>query len=390
MRASRGPVVVFGIAFLYPLAGVTFQFLHYLVGLRRLGWDPYYVEDSSRWVYDPSLGDFTPDPVRNIAAVVPALEAHGFGHRWACRAHALDGRCYGLSATQLRAVYRDATAMLNVTGAQEVREEHLACRRRLYVETDPVASQILVAEGDAKTVEQLSAHDVLFTYGENLGRPDCGVPVERFTWHPTRQPVVLDFWPRGRAPAEAPYTTIATWRHQKDRAFRGETYYWSKEREFLKILDLPKRCPAPLELALDITPDAPQTAPMLREHGWRVISAAGVSREITTYRDYIRGSRGEFTVAKDQNVRLRSGWFSDRSACYLASGRPVVTQETGFSNVLPSGRGLFGWRSEDDIVAAVEAIATDYRGHCGTARDIAIEYFAAEKVLASLMERAGL
>jgi hypothetical protein len=390
VKAGRGPVVVFGIAFLYPLAGVTWQFLHYLVGLRRLGFDPYYVEDSSRWVYDPALGDFTPDPARNIAAVLPAFEAHGFADRWACRVPALDARCYGLDEARLRALYREAVAILNVTGAQEMHEDHLTGARRVYVETDPVASQLAVAERDPKTLEQLAAHDLLFTFGENFGRPDCGVPLEHFTWYPTRQPVVLDFWPPAPATAGAPYTTVATWRHQNDRVFRGETYYWSKEREFLKILDLPRRSPAPIELALDITPDAPQTGPMLRAHGWRVIPAADVSCDVTTYRDYVRGSRGEFTVAKDQNVRLRSGWFSDRSATYLASGRPVITQETGFSNVLPSGRGLFGWRDMDDILRAVEAVEGDYEAHCRAAREIAAEYFAAETVLASLMERAGL
>jgi hypothetical protein len=390
VTASRGPIVVFGIAFLYPLAGVTWQLLHFMVGLRRLGWDPYYVEDSSRWVYDAALGDFTPDPAGNIAAVVPALEAYGFAHRWASRAHALDGRCYGLSETRLRALYREAAAMVNVTGAQEVREDHRVCPRRLYLETDPVATQIGVAEGDAKAIEQLAAHHQLFTYGENFGRPDCGVPLERFTWHPTRQPVVLDFWPPATSTPDAPFTTIATWRHQNDRVYRGETYYWSKEREFLKILDLPRRCPATLELALDITPDAAEAGPMLRAHGWQVVPAAGVSQEIAVYRDYIRNSRGEFTVAKDQNVRLRSGWFSDRSATYLAAGRPVITQETGFSNILPTGRGLFGWRDADEILAAVDAIATDYPGHCRAAREIAAEYFDAEKVLGAVLARAGL
>ena len=389
MRRGQ-PVVVFGIVFLYPLAGVTWQLLHFLVGLRRLGFDPYYVEDSSRWVYDPSLGDFTPDPARNIAAVLPAFEAHGLGDRWACRVHALDGRCYGLDAPRLRALFREAAATLNVTGAQEVREDHLTGARRLYVETDPVAAQLGVAEGDPRTVEQLAAHDVLFTYGENLGRPDCGVPVERFTWLPTRQPVVLDFWPPAPPTAGAAYTTVATWRHQKDRIFRGETYYWSKEREFLKILDLPRRSPAPIELALDITPDAPEAGPLLRAHGWRVVPAAELSRDVASYRDYVRASRGEFTVAKDQNIRLRSGWFSDRSATYLAAGRPVVTQETGFSNVLPTGRGLFGWRDPDEIVAALETIERDYEGHCRAAREIAAEHFAAERVLASLLQRAGL
>jgi hypothetical protein len=389
VTAARGAVVVFGIAFLYPLAGVTWQVLHYLVGLRRLGWDPYYVEDSGRWVYDPARGDFTPDPARNVAAVVPALQAHGFGHRWACRARALDGRCYGLSESRLRALYRDAVATFNVTGAQEVHEEHRVCRRRIYVETDPVAAQLGVADGEAKIVEQLAAHDRLFTFGENFGRPDCGVPLERFTWLPTRQPVVLDFWPPARPGPGAPYTTVATWRHQKDRVYRGETYHWSKEREFLKILDLPRRCPAPIELALDIASDV-AAGPLLRAHGWRVVPAAAVSGHVDRYRDYVRGSRGEFTVAKDQNIRLRSGWFSDRSACYLAAGRPVITQETGFSNVLPTGRGLFGWRDADDIVAAMDAIATDYAGHCRAAREIAAEYFDAGRVLRSLLERAGL
>jgi hypothetical protein len=387
---SRGAIVVFGIAFLYPLAGVTWQFLHYLIALRRLGWDPYYVEDSSRWVYDAALGDFTPDPTRNIAAVVPALEAHGFGQRWAYRAQGLGGRCFGLSDTRLAELYREAVATLNVTGAHEERDDVLARSRRLYVETDPVASQIGVALGEAKTIEQLSAHDLLFTYGENLGRPDCRVPIERFAWLPTRQPVVLDFWPPAPPVADAAFTTIATWRHQNDRVYRGETYYWSKEREFLKIIDLPDRCPASLELALDIAPEAEAAAPLLRKHGWRVVPAADVSGDVTTYRDYIRGSRGEFTVAKDQNVRLRSGWFSDRSACYLAAGRPVITQETGFSNILPTGRGLFAWRDTDDILAAVDAIATDYPGHCRAARELAAEYFEAERVLTSLLERAGV
>ncbi|HEX2437882.1 MAG TPA: hypothetical protein VHT71_06185 [Methylomirabilota bacterium] len=391
MTTSRGPIIVFGIAFLYPMAGVTWQVLHYLVGLRRLGWDPYYVEDSSRWVYDPAAGDFTPDPAGNVAAVVPALEEHGFGDRWACRARALDGRCYGLGEARLRALYAEAAAMLNVTAAQEIHDEHRAIRHRLYVETDPVATQIAVSEGDAKTVAELSAHDRLFTFGENLGAPDCGVPVERFAWQPTRQPVVLDFWRSAAAPPpDAPYTTIATWRHQKDRVYRGETYYWSKEREFLKILDLPRRCPAPIELSLDIAPEAGEAGPLLTASGWRLAPATAISRDIHRYRAYVGASRGEFTVAKDQNIRLRSGWFSDRSACYLASGRPVITQDTGFGNILPTGRGLFAWQSAEDIVAAMETIAADYPGHCRAAREIATEYFDAERVLASLLGRAGL
>lgn len=387
--ARRGRVIVFGILFWYPLAGVTYQFLHYLIGLRRLGYDPYYIEDSGRWVYDPALNDLTPDASGNIAAVVPVLDAHGFGDRWAFRGNYPDGRCYGLSESRILELYREADAFLNVTGAQEIREEHLACRRRIYVESDPFASQVKAASGDPKTLAALAAHDTLFTFGENIGADDCTVPVGPFTWLPTRQPVALDLWPVAAPRADAPYSTITTWRNVgKDVTWRGDRYYWTKDREFEKFLDLPRRRPGVgFELAAGVEADVRER---LLAHGWRQRDSVAISRDVERYRDYIRHARGEFTVARDQYVRPRTGWFSDRSACYLAAGRPVITQETGFSKFLPSGRGLFGFTTLEDVLAAVDAIESDYEGHCRAAREIAAECFAAEKVVGSLMRRAGL
>src|SRR5579859_6687896 len=161
---SKGKIIVFGILFWYPLAGVTYQFLHYLLALRRLGYDPFYVEDSGRWVYDPALGDLSPDATPNLKAVVPVLEAHGFKERWAFRGNYPGGCCYGMSEAELSQLYREADAFLNVTGAQEVRDEHMVCRRRIYVETDPVASQIKVALGDHSMIETLEAHDTHFSF----------------------------------------------------------------------------------------------------------------------------------------------------------------------------------------------------------------------------------
>jgi hypothetical protein len=386
MPASRGPIIVFGILFWYPLAGVTYQFLHYLHGLRQLGWDPYYVEDSTRWLYDPDLNDTTPLPPANLARMAPVLAAHGFADRWAYRSHHEDGKVYGIGEARLRALYREAAAFLNVTGSQELREEHMAGPLRIYVESDPVKSQIEVANGKADVTSFLSEHEIHFTFGENLGQPDCGVPVERFRWLPTRQPVALDLWPMV-AGAGTAYTTIASWKGRNDIVYRGETYYWSKDREFEKVLDLPRRRPVPFELATQL--DA-ATAARLTAHGWRLREAFAVSRDVADYRDYIAGSRGEFTVAKDQYVRLRSGWFSDRTACYLAAGRPVITQDTGFGNMLPTGKGLFAFKDIDDVQAAVDAIESDYEGHRRAAREIAAEYFDAPRVVGSLLERAGL
>lgn len=385
---SRGRIIVFGILFWFPLAGVTYQFLHYLIGLRRLGYDPYYIEDSGRWIYDPLLNDISPDASRNVRAVAPVLDAHGFGDRWAFRGNYPDGRCYGMTDRQILDLYRDADAFLNVTGAQEIRDEHLLCPRRVYVQSDPFAAQVKVASGDEGTIATLAAHDTHFTFGENLGQPDCTVPLKRFTWLPTRQPVVGALWQGSPAPDGAPYTTITTWHNTgNDVSFGGDRFYWTKDREFEKFLELPRRRPERFELAAGVDEPVRQR---LRDQGWSQRASVEVSADITTYREYIQRSRGEFTVARDQYVRPRTGWFSDRSACYLAAGRPVITQDTGFSKFIPTGRGLFGFTTMEDVVEAVGTIERDYEGNCRAAREISAEYFEAEKVVGHLMSRAGL
>ena len=386
---SKGKIIVFGILFWYPLAGVTYQFLHYLMGLRRLGYDPYYIEDSARWIYDPRLNDLSPDASGNIAAVLPALEAHGFSDRWAFRGKYPEGRCYGLSESRIEELYREADAFLNITGAQELRDEHLGCKRRIYVESDPFASQVKVALGNESMIKTLASHDTLFSFGENLGAADCDVPIEKFQWLPTRQPVAIDLWsdlPLAGGPA---YNTITTWHNKgKNIDYAGDTWYWTKDREFEKVLPLPTHRPS-VQFELAATVDEP-VKKLLRDYGWRQTDSLEISRDIGRYRQYIAASRGEFTVARDQYVRPRTGWFSDRSACYLAAGRPVITQETGFSKFLPSGKGLFAFSNLEDILQAVDSIESDYAGNCRAARDIAAEYFAAEKVIGSLMGRAGL
>ena len=385
---TRGRVIVFGILFWYPLAGVTYQFLHYLLALRRLGYDPYYVEDSGRWIYDPALNDLSPDAAGNVAAVAPILEAHGFGNRWAFRGRYPGGRCYGMGDAEILDLYRTADAFLNVTGAQEIRDEHMQCRRRIYVESDPFASQVQVANGNAATIAALDAHDTHFTFGENIGQPDCGIPVERYRWLPTRQPVAIDLWRDGALLDGAPYNTITTWHNTgKDVEYRGERYYWTKDREFERFIDLPLRRSVPFELAVGVD-DAVRTR--LEENGWRLRRSVDLSASIDDYRRYIQGSRGEFTVARDQYVRPRTGWFSDRTACYLAAGRPVITQDTGFGRVLPTGEGLFAFNTIDEAQAAVEAVTADYPRHSRAARAIAAEYFAAERVLPALLRDLGL
>jgi GT2 family glycosyltransferase len=388
MRRPR--IVVLGMMTKIPVAGVIWQTLHYLTGFERLGYETYYVEAHAR---TPSMLMETPDDdssARAAAFIAGALTPYGFGERWAYHALHLDGRCYGLSDVELADLYRSAALIVNLHGGTDPRAEHFATDRLVYLETDPVEVEIQLAAGRQQTVDYLRPHCAYFTFGENYGRPGCLLPVnDQFAFQPTRQPVVLDFW-RGldQSPGDR-FTTIGNWKQQwREIRLDGMTYSWSKHLEFLKFVELPSRTKAAFELALAGCEGSERR--MLEDHGWHVREALPLSQDIDAYRDYIRESRGEFTVAKDQNVRLHTGWFSDRSATYLAAGRPVITQDTGFGDVLPTGRGLFAFKSVDDIVAAVEAIGADYPRHSRAAAEIAREHFAAERVLGSLLDRVGL
>src|ERR1041385_3363931 len=286
MPAPKGKIILFGILFWYPLAGVTYQFLHYLIGLRKLGYEPYCIGDSGRWSYDPKINEFSPDVTGNLSMVVPVLEAHGFGDRWAFRGNYPDGKCYGMTEAQILQLYRDADAFLNVTGAQEIRDEHRAIKRRIYVESDPFASQVKVAKGDQGMIDMLAAHDTHFSFGENLGATDCDVPIEQFRWLPTRQPVAVELWNNG-APIGGPsYTTITTWHNKnKNLEWRGDTWYWTKDREFERFLDLPKRRPTQqFELATSVEEKIQR---LLREHGFRQQGSIEISRAADLYRKYI-------------------------------------------------------------------------------------------------------
>jgi hypothetical protein len=400
-------LVVLGMMGRMPLAGVVWQVLHYLEGFRRLGFDVYYVEDTGAWPFNPEANTVTADSTYSIALLDRTMAAYGFAGRWAYRDAARGGVFSGLSESAVRRLYARADLLVNVTASTTLREEHLRVPIWVYLESDPVLPQVEIARGNRDRIELLDTHTHHFSFGENLGAPDCSVPVERVRYLATRQPVVLDWWADSSSATAASdrFTTIANWRQSgKDLEWNNERYTWSKHHEFLKFIDLPRRTNQLIELALAFASvgaadsdgaermseaDA-ETVNLLQSHGWKVVHAMRLSKEPLPYREYIQRSRGEFTVAKDQNVRLRSGWFSDRSACYLAAGRPVITQDTAFGKFLPTGRGLFSFRTVDEIVAALEAITADYARHSRAAREIAEEYFKAETVLARLLGDCGL
>ena len=389
---KRKKIVVMGFTAGCPIAGVIWQHVHYIVGLQRLGHEVYYIEDSARLPYNPVT--WTMDEDYSYAAEVLGKLATQFGFegRWGyCARFLPDNPCVGLQKKEILELYRDADAILNVCGSQEFNEDLQGNDRMLYVESDPGVEQIKVDKGVQDTKDYLAKHRALFTFGENVGHPDFPVPIHGQDWFATRQPVVTDLWKTSDAPpAGAVFTSIANWNTsgKKDIEWRKENYLWSKSLEFLKFVDAPRCAGEPLELATDIK-DRPTHSLFVR-NGWRLTSPHELSIHWNQYLRYIQDSKGEFTVAKDQYVRLKTGWFSDRSACYLAAGRPVITQETGFTKFYGGKEGLMSFSSMDEIVEAVREINADYARHSRAAFEVAKEVFEAEKVLANLLERAGV
>lgn len=314
----------------------------------------------------------------------------GLGERWAYRRSYSDREWIGLARSQAEDLLAHADEVLNISGATRMAEEGLRVGRLVYVGTDPVGHELALAGGDADVHMLLAEHDDIVTYGENIGRPGCFIPPLPGLRAKTRQPILLDLW-CGPSPNRTAFTTVGNWRQAgHDICYQGVTYYWSKHHEYLKFLDLPRRANRPLELAMNTGTLEPEERRLLESHGWVLTDACAFTADPWPYRDYICASAGEFTVAKDQNVRLRSGWFSERSACYLAAGRPVVTQDTGFATVLPTGEGLFAFNSLEEILAAFEAIRTDPVQYQRAARAIAEEYFRAETVLSRLLDDLGM
>ncbi|PYL47757.1 MAG: hypothetical protein DMF40_07205 [Verrucomicrobia bacterium] len=390
MKSKR--IVVMGFMGSCPIAGVIWQHIHYVVGLQRLGHEVYYIEDSARIPYNAETFDTSNDYTYAANLLLRLADKFDFKDHWSfCARYLPELPTAGLPLKTIRQLYKSADAILNICGAQEFNDDLLASDRILYIESDPGVEQIKVDKGVQSAIDYLERHHALFTFGENVGTKKFPVPTRGLKWFPTRQPIVTDLWRTRRPPqSSAIFTSIANWSTSglKDIIWRGEKYLWSKSREFIRFVNAPKAAGESFELATDIKDE--KTRRKFSKAGWRFRTPHDLSVKYWDYQDYIRRSKAEFTVAKDQYVRLNTGWFSDRSACYLAAGRPVITQETGFTRIYDQQAGLFGFRKLPEIAEAVREINADYRRHSRAARAIAREFFEAEKVLASLLDRAGL
>jgi len=381
-------IVVAGFAVGFPLGGQLWMMLHFAAGLARLGHEVVFLEDTSDWAYpfDPMLGYNTGDSTRGREIVDRLFRAHGLGGRWAYVSR-IEDRVFGMGRAELDRHLARADFFLNISGVVPLHDEYRQIPVRAVIDTDPVFTQVKVAT-DAWSHDYYKAHDVCFTYGVNLPAGTTGVPLSDIDWKPLLPPVLLDLWPRGRGVGTG-YTTIGTWEaRDRDVEVAGRKLSWRKNVKYEAVLDRPGKLPGvPLGMAMS---GMKEHADRYRAAGWDVRDGLVLSRDPEAYRDYIRDSRGEFTIAKDQNVVLKSGWFSDRTATFLAAGRPAVVEDTGFGAYLPVGQGLFPFEGPEAACSALARVEADPARAGNAARAIAEEYFDSDKVLTGLLRQCGL
>jgi hypothetical protein len=384
LAAGRLRIVVLGYIVRGPLGGLAWHHLQYVMGLAGLGHDVYFLEDSDDYpsCYTPPRDTIDTDPSYGLEFARQAFDRVGLGDRWVYYdAHTL--RWLGPCANRILAVCATADLLLNLSGVNPLRPWLGEVAVRALIDTDPAFTQIRHLT-DPVARQLALQHTVFFSFGTNIGQSQCEVPQDGFPWQGTRQPIVLDAWPVTPGPPRGKFTTVMQWDSYQARTYNGRRY-GMKSASFAEYMDLPRRAGPVFELAVG-SPTTPREE--LLGKGWAVRNPLDPTRDPWTYQHYIRQSKAEFSVAKHGYVVSRSGWFSERSACYLASGRPVVTQETGFSDWLEAGSGVIPFSTPEQAHAGIEEVNSHYDLHCRAARAVAEEYFDARKVLPQLIECA--
>ncbi len=379
--------IVAGYIVRYPQAGNALSQLDYLIGLHRLGYDVLFVEHHG-WpeaCYDADRRTMTDDPRYGIRVLQDLFAGAGLRH-WCYVAP--NDQYFGLSQSELRQWCAEAELLLSVAATTWV-EEFRECRQRVFIDTDPVFTQLrMPARPTPSQPGFASPWDFQhhFSLGELLHAPGCPVPLHGLKWRPTRWPLIADRYTPQFTPDAPLFTTVMSWDAYGAVTHNGETY-GQKDVEVLRFLDLPQQAGAVFELAL-----GGKAAPLekLQAAGWHTRPAGSVTGLAKEYLGYIGQSRGEFSFAKNGYVKARTGWFSERTLKYLACGKPAIVQDTGFSELLPTGRGIFAFQDTAGVCAAVEALQADYAAHCAAARDWVCAHFDYRQVLGQLLAAVGL
>ena len=369
----------------YPLAGMLSWVLQYLTGFKKLGHEVYFVEKSGypNSCYDPSRDVMSDQCAYGIQTVSSLLAAHGLGDNWCFVARS--GEYHGLSRSNIEALFRSADLFVDMGTHGAWMDEAATASRRVLIDGEPGFTQIKLAHRTEAGLET-PAYDCYYTTGKNIGKPGNPAPTVGRHWKHLYHPVDTDLFACSESSPRAPYTTVMNWQSHQPIEFRGQVY-GQKDLEFAKFVSLPTRCGVRFDVAISGKKVPHDT---LRQHGWNILDAHHVTRSFSSFKDFIAHSRAEFSVCKNVFVANQTAWFSDRSAAFLASGRPVVLQDTGFSQYLPTGRGLFAFQTLDEARDAIAAIEADYSLHAAAARTIAVELLESRVILKTFLDELGI
>ncbi len=358
--------------------------MQYVLGLADLGHDVYFIEDSDDYpsCYDPLRNVTDADPTYGLEFAQRTFTTLGLANRWAYY-DSHTNRWRGPCADRAIGICQSATLLLNVSGVNPLRPWLTDTPTRIFIDTDPALTQIRHLT-DPEARKRALAHTAFFSFAENIGQSGVNVPDDGLPWRSTRQPIVVDAWPTTPGRRDGKFTTVMQW-ESIPAVTHGGVRFGMKSDSFGPYFNLPKMVSDVFELAL-----GSRTAPrsLLRRNGWGIRDSRWPTRDVCTYQRYIQRSKAEIGIAKHAYVISRSGWFSERSACYLASARPVVAQDTGFPMWLPQGEGLIAFGSPDEAVAGIADVDARYESHCEAARELVHEYFDSRKVLSRLLDLA--
>lgn len=386
MTGVAGRAVVAGCIVRVPLAGMAWHYLQYVLGLRALGYDVWYIEDSDDdpWCcYDPSTGTTGADPTYGLAFAGRLFDEVGLGDRWAYFDAHGGGWC-GPAASTAAATSAAADVFVNVSETSPVRAWFESVPVRILIDTDPAFTQVRHLTDPARRA-RADAHTHFWTFAGNIGALGCTVPDDGYPWQPTGQPVVTSAWPAVPMPEGARFSTVMQWDSYPAREYSGQRF-GMKSESFEPYLGVPARVGERIDLAVG-SPGAPRSR--LSAAGWNVLDPEPLTASSEAYRSFIQRSAGEFSVAKAGYVTTRSGWFSERSCAYLASGRPVVLQDTGFSDWLPTGDGLVAFADPEGALEALRVVRSRVTHHADAARQVAVAHFEATQVLGTLPAAAA-
>jgi hypothetical protein len=380
-------IIITGLVGQYPFGGVIWDYLQYLLGFRSLGHQVLYLEDSGAWPYDPLAGTITDDCSFALQSLRKIFTDFDMAESWVYR-NGADGKFHGAGEKVAREWLRHGDLLVNVSSAGWLRDYDLRVGHRMFIDGDPMFCQIGLLDGSNPLYAgRLRDHDSHFTFGLSVGQPECPVPVDGITWRPTVQPIAIDQWPVTPVSSDAPWTTVMNWASYKPKVWEGRTY-GQKNLEFNRFRNLPSKTNVPLRLAMGLGVDGQRPAQELRQLGWDLVEPQEVVPDHRAYHSFLTNSRGEWSVAKHGYVEGKTGWFSCRTACYLAAGRPAVVQETGWSRHLPSGRGVLPFTTVEEAAEGLGKVTRNYSEHSKAAREIALEFFDAKKVCQGLLRQA--